>query len=429
MPDSTANSGSGPIYFQMVAPSGTQWLGLGQGSGMTGANIFVMYAASDSNVTVSPRLGVGHVEPNFNSAAQITLLEGSGITSSGQMIANVRCDTCLSWSGGSMSPTNSRSDWIWAIKQGSALDSTSESAQISQHDTMGTFHLNLQQGIGGSSSNPFVQQQLHTSSTPSTATQPAETNGPSTAQTSTAQTTVQPSIIPVSPTATGSSSGSSSGFTFTNTDSIRRAHGTIMSLLFLVFFPLFALTLYLPTARRVRYVHAPLQAIGLVLLIVGLATGVVLGKDINMLHEYHQVIGYLVVATMILIQPGLGLYQHLYYHRTGGRSPMGVAHKVLGRTAIVAGVINGGLGLKLSGPVGTAYVPHWAVGLYSAVAIIVFIAYVVVVFVSSRRGDQSGRVEKKYGDGYEMHPSSGQRPTENYLDRPNNGNFARPNYK
>ena len=59
---------------------------------MSGANIFVIYAdASGNNVTLSPRLGKGHVEPEFNSEAQVFLLDGSGIAN-GMMTANVRCE-------------------------------------------------------------------------------------------------------------------------------------------------------------------------------------------------------------------------------------------------------------------------------------------------------------------------------------------------
>jgi hypothetical protein len=68
---------------------------------MTGANIFVIYASPDGNVTLSPRLGVGNVQPLYNEAADVELLEGSGIAD-GMMTANVRCGSCNSWEGGSM---------------------------------------------------------------------------------------------------------------------------------------------------------------------------------------------------------------------------------------------------------------------------------------------------------------------------------------
>lgn len=57
---------------------------------MDNANIFVVYTSSSNNVTLSPRLGKGEVMPQYNSAAQVTLLEGSGIIN-GKMVANVRC--------------------------------------------------------------------------------------------------------------------------------------------------------------------------------------------------------------------------------------------------------------------------------------------------------------------------------------------------
>ena len=58
---------------------------------MAGANIFFVYAdATGTNVTVSPRKGVGNVMPLYPSGTQITVLEGSGIAN-GIMTANVRC--------------------------------------------------------------------------------------------------------------------------------------------------------------------------------------------------------------------------------------------------------------------------------------------------------------------------------------------------
>lgn len=58
---------------------------------MSGANIFVIYAnAAGTNVTVSPRLGTGHVEPGVDNTAMISLLDGS-MVSNGMMTANVKC--------------------------------------------------------------------------------------------------------------------------------------------------------------------------------------------------------------------------------------------------------------------------------------------------------------------------------------------------
>ena len=59
---------------------------------MAGSNIFVIYTSADgNNVTLSPRAGTGHVEPQHSSGPQVTLLGGSGV-SNGMMTANIKCN-------------------------------------------------------------------------------------------------------------------------------------------------------------------------------------------------------------------------------------------------------------------------------------------------------------------------------------------------
>lgn len=58
---------------------------------MKGSNIFVIYSSKDGkNITLSPRLGTGYVEPVYTANSKVTLLDGSGIAD-GLMTANVRC--------------------------------------------------------------------------------------------------------------------------------------------------------------------------------------------------------------------------------------------------------------------------------------------------------------------------------------------------
>jgi Cytochrome domain of cellobiose dehydrogenase len=64
---------------------------MGTGSQMAGSSMFVIYQSSNGqNVTLSPRTGTGHVEPGVDSSAQVSLMDGSGISGS-NMIANIRC--------------------------------------------------------------------------------------------------------------------------------------------------------------------------------------------------------------------------------------------------------------------------------------------------------------------------------------------------
>jgi hypothetical protein len=86
-----AADASKDLFFQISAPSSMAWVGLGQGSGMAGSNIFVIYAdAAGTNVTLSPRLGTGEQEPMSDNTAMVSLLSGS-MVSNGMMVANVKC--------------------------------------------------------------------------------------------------------------------------------------------------------------------------------------------------------------------------------------------------------------------------------------------------------------------------------------------------
>ena len=400
IPSSTASGSSQSVFFQISAPGGTQWASFGQGSSMSGSNMFVIYASGDNNVTVSPRLGTGHRMPNFNADAQITVLEGTGVQSDGSLRANVRCDTCLSWSDGeSMDPRDSSSPWIFAWKSGDALDTPDTSASISIHDSNSNFNLDLTQGTGGESQNPFINAASASGSATGTGAAPSVTESVSS---------------PVASSGSDSGSTTSVSKSSNNTSSIRRSHGIIMSLVFLILFPLAALTLYLPYKQKVRHIHAPLQLIGLVLLIVGLGLGVVLGKRVSELDAYHQVIGYLIVTVLVLFQPALGIYQHLHYHKTGGKSPMGVIHRWLGRSVIILGVINGGLGFMQAGPVGNDYSPSWAVVAYAIVAGVIFFVYLSVLLAVNYRARNPSPNRRRRGEkgkwGYEMNSSQGSSP-------------------
>jgi hypothetical protein len=389
--------------------------------------MLVVYADGNNNVTVSPRTGTGHVEPSVDSSARITVLDGSRVNSDGSLVANIRCDSCI---GSSLSATATDSTWIWAYAGGSALDSTDTGATIRQHSSQGGFSLDLTQGTGGSSSNPFVAAAVTEPSASASASAPGE-SGSATASASggspTASSTNPDAVAPVASQGanagadTGASNNGGSRSSSDPTLSLRKSHGIIMSIAFVVVFPLAALTMYLPFAKRVLFVHAPLQTIGIILMIAGLATGVLLGQKTE-LDEYHQIIGYVVVALLVLFQPILGLLQHLYFRRHGGRSIKGVIHQWLGRSAILLGIINGGLGFNITGPVGSRYVPKGAVIAYGVIAGLVGIIYIAVVVLAGRRSSGSGasspRGEKsaaRYNE-TEMQPRKSHQQQQQYWE-------------
>ncbi|KAF7904093.1 hypothetical protein EAF00_001427 [Botryotinia globosa] len=311
IPASTASSSSGDIYIQMSGPDTMSWIGIGQGSAMRGANIFVMYADSTgSNVTISPRLGVGHVEPNSDTSAQVTLLDGSGIIN-GQMIANFRCSNCDSWSGGSMSFTDSSSAWIWAHKTGAALSSNSVDADIEFHDAYGVASLNLQTATGGESTNPFL--------TAGSVSTPSQT----------------------------SSGASDAAIGPCDISRVTIAHGVLGSLAYVILFPSGAIAIRIFNFRNLLWLHAGWMVGAYLIVLASLGMGVWIAHMSNLLCSAHSIIG-LVVAGCLLLQPITGLIHHMLYKRRGGPNVATYPHVWWGRAVITLGIINGGLGLRLA---------------------------------------------------------------------------------
>jgi hypothetical protein len=142
----------------------------------------------------------------------------------------------------------------------------------------------------------------------------------------------------------------------------RNAHACIMSIVFIVLYPLGAISIHLPIDRipylnktylknKVPAIHAPIQLLGLVMMIGGMALGIRIGHDVGYLRDpvhAHVVIGLLVVCTIIVFQPILGILQHRHFKRTGGKSIFAYMHRWIGRCAIALGMINNGLGFQLA---------------------------------------------------------------------------------
>jgi hypothetical protein len=333
VPEDTAKSGSGPIFFQMNSTRQVQWFALGQGKQMRGANIFVVYTHNE-NVTVSPRSGVSEVEPLFNEDAQITILNGSGVHD-GVVTANVRCDTCIKWSGGSENINSTSSSWIWAVKFGQSLNSASLSEDITHHDDSGVVFVDMIKATGGSSENPFAQ--------PATASVSSGVEDPSFAAFE---------------------------------DTIHRkqtAHAVLMLLAFVIMFPFFALGLHVFPSKWTVNIHGTFQLLTLTVAISGLGVGVSMARQLHLIDSYHAIIGMIVVSSLVLFQPAMGLLQHLFFRKTGGKGPFAYMHRWFGRTMMVLGVINAGLGFKL------ALGPRGAIIATSVVAGIIAVVYIAVV--------------------------------------------------
>ncbi|KAL5041256.1 hypothetical protein BDW71DRAFT_13549 [Aspergillus fruticulosus] len=344
-PKSTVTSGSGPILFQIRAPTTLQWVALGQGTQMAGADIFVLYSSSSNNVTISPRLGTRHVAPSYNRNAQLSLLEGSGVQN-GVMTANVRCDTCN---------YSASSSWIFAYKGGASLDSDSPEADISIHDDFGSTNVALSNAVS-TMGNPFLDYDPR-----DPMNQPSEVGG---------------------------DAGSGAG--------ILIAHGFVMSIAFVLLFPFFGLLVALPVRGAVVKIHAPLQIFTLLLVIAGMGLGIKMGTDSDIMDHAHPILGLIVIGILILFQPAMGLLQHLHFRRTGKKSIFAILHRWLGRLAITLGVITGGLGFRLAGIDSNPYTPKSAVIAYSVIAGVMGLVYVAVQVLRAVR-ERGGGNRVHYG--------------------------------
>lgn len=342
VPQDIASNASGPIYFQLRSTSPVQWFAWGQGTQMRGANIFVVYTSeSGNNITVSPRLGEGHFEPLYNPNARISVLNDSGV-SNGIITANVRCDSCISWPGGSENVTSSSSPWIWAVKYGAPLNSSDVSADIAIHDDNGLAFVNMKKATGGSLENPFANATIVTSA------EPSET------------------------------------FDVESFHRQRIAHAVLTIVAFVIMFPFFALGLHLfPTTWTVN-THGFLQLLTLAIAAVGTALGISMAHQFELLQNYHPIIGMVVVAGLILFQPAMGILQHRYFRRTGGKNSFAYVHRWFGRLMIILGVVNAGLGFHLTG-VGSPEAPRGAVIAYGVVAGVIGLGYMLAIEVVEHR--------------------------------------------
>jgi hypothetical protein len=290
---------------------------------MSGAKMFIIYASSSgTNVTLSPRKGSGHSQPSFDSSAQVTLLEGSGI-SNNVMTANIKCSDCSDL-------TSSSSSWVYAALSGSPLNSDSQSASISQHsNTYGTMNLDMTKAKNSANTNPFVSSSGGAATTGSSGT---SNNG--CAQVAASSGSNSGSATPTTssggffgfggspPTATDDSGGrrgpfggfggpssatnakraaatpsacvstgnsGSSGTTlkqtgWANPDTRTRilmSHGIIAGLAFVVLFPLGAIAIRLFSFPGLVAFHAACQTLGYLFFVVGFGLGVYIANKMK----------------------------------------------------------------------------------------------------------------------------------------------------
>ncbi|KAH7159707.1 hypothetical protein B0J13DRAFT_519157 [Dactylonectria estremocensis] len=318
VPKTAASSGSGDVYVQIKAPTSYQWVGLGIGSRMAGAEMFLVYQDGNGNVTLSTRTCTGHNMPQYTQRSQVELLDGSGVSNE-HMVANFKCADC---SGLDLSGSNS---WIAGWKQGSALDSTDPSQSIQEHDGYASFQVDFALATFSSNGNPF----------------------------------------------TGSSSGSGSGAISESSSSISEhlvvAHGVIMAIVFVIAYPVGAILM--PILGK-WMIHAGWQVLAFLSMWVGFGIGYAISRnDGSWGKESHVTLG-VIICALLGLQPILGWAHHVHFVKHKQRGMISHAHIWYGRVLMILGIINGGIGLQL------ASAPSSQIVAYSIVVGVVAVAYI-----------------------------------------------------
>jgi Eukaryotic cytochrome b561 len=134
----------------------------------------------------------------------------------------------------------------------------------------------------------------------------------------------------------------------------RGGHACMMSIVFIVLFPFGTIATRLPLRgiRVITRIHAPIQILGLAMMIGAMGLGIDMAKnDLHLISppQDHIVVGLLACSMIILFQPALGILAHLRYKRTGQKSPLSIAHRWIGRVGIILGWVNTVLGFRLVG--------------------------------------------------------------------------------
>ncbi|GAB7353966.1 hypothetical protein MBLNU459_g4564t2 [Dothideomycetes sp. NU459] len=142
-------------------------------------------------------------------------------------------------------------------------------------------------------------------------------------------------------------------------------HGVLMGLAFAVFFPLGAIVLRAFSFHGLVWFHAGWQAFAYAVALAAFGIGVYMAVETQQERTSpadtevcadpqltapngHPIIGIIVIGVLFL-QPLGGVLAHRLFQRRQRATLSGAAHRWLGRVFLLLGVINGGLGLQLSG--------------------------------------------------------------------------------
>ncbi|OBT96381.1 hypothetical protein VE01_05605 [Pseudogymnoascus verrucosus] len=307
IPQSTVASSTqhGDIFISVSFPAKYQYVGFGIGTHMAGATIFAVYTDGSGNVTVSPRDGTGHFEPQHSTSKTVTLLAGSKADAT-TVVANFkyRADEVL------LQVQSASSPFIGSWKEGPAFNTADLAQTLDQHDDHSIYTLDLASANVGVSQNPFLGG---------------------------ATDAVQPVTQP---------SSQGGGFDIALGKRLLKAHGTLMGVAWLIVYPVGAILMRLRWGGV--WAHVFIQVVGTSMVIAAFAIGYTFSGTYGIrFNNTHTLFGAAIFG-LILVQPFLGIAHHLLYRREGKGTLFGLLHCWYGRAIIILAVVNGGLGLQMA---------------------------------------------------------------------------------
>lgn len=160
------------------------------------------------------------------------------------------------------------------------------------------------------------------------------------------------------------------------------AHAVLACLVWVMVIPTGSILMRVLPKRFAFRVHAFFQSFGVILYIAAVGMGIWMGRTTSKLNNYHSILG-LVIFALVGFQVIAGAIHHwVFYKKTLKRSNLSRAHLWLGRILITAGMINGGLGFKLSSPdwhYGVRVASTGDIAAYSILCGLFWFAYVFIV--------------------------------------------------
>lgn len=179
-----------------------------------------------------------------------------------------------------------------------------------------------------------------------------------------------------------------------------------MGAAFVLFMPLGVFLIRLASFRAAIWVHASIQIFAYLAALAAFGLGAwmatVTGQWVP--ANGHPIIGTIVIG-LLVVQPFLGYIHHLIYVKEHKRTFWIYSHIWYGRALIILAVINGGLGLQLSGNTVKGEIA------YGVIAGVMFLLYLIVLAVSYMRKDKrhEGETDQKMFDGPQREKSDEER--------------------